>query len=152
MKRWTPSGFERGTDGPLVIVAAVDGSTTSMRAVAYAAGLARRQSAELVVVFVATTSPMATFIPAGGSALDQTLHEVADDLRRQIKAGTARSGIKARFIEARGDAYTEISKICKMVLADAVVVGASTSTGHRLVGSLGVRLVRAGRWPVTVVP
>ncbi len=146
------TGFERGTDGPRVIVAAVDGSTTSMRAAAYAAGLARRQSAELVVVFVATASAMANFIPAGGSALDQALHEVADDLRAQIKAATARSGMKARFIEAKGDAYTEISRICAVVLADAVVVGASTSAGHRLVGSLGVRLVRAGRWPVTVVP
>ncbi len=106
--------FERGTDGPRVIVVAVDGSTTSMRAAAYAAGLARRQSAELVVVFVA--------------------------------------GIRPRFIEKKGDVYTEISKVCSAVLADAVVVGASTSAGHRLVGSLGVRLVRAGRWPVTVVP
>jgi nucleotide-binding universal stress UspA family protein len=38
------------------------------------------------------------------------------------------------------------------VRADAVVVGASTKAGHRLVGSLAVRLVKAGRWPVTVVP
>ena len=42
-------GFERGTDGPRVIVASVDGSTTSLRAASYAAGLARRQSAELLV-------------------------------------------------------------------------------------------------------
>jgi nucleotide-binding universal stress UspA family protein len=32
------------------------------------------------------------------------------------------------------------------------VVGASTHAGHRLVGSLAVRLVKAARWPVTVVP
>lgn len=38
------------------------------------------------------------------------------------------------------------------VLADSVVDGASTKAGHRLVGSTAVRLVRAGRWPVTVVP
>jgi nucleotide-binding universal stress UspA family protein len=38
------------------------------------------------------------------------------------------------------------------VHADAVIVGASTKAGHRLVGSLAVRLVKAGRWPVTVVP
>ena len=35
---------------------------------------------------------------------------------------------------------------------DAVIVGASAQSGHRFVGSLAVRLVRAGRWPVTVVP
>jgi nucleotide-binding universal stress UspA family protein len=36
--------------------------------------------------------------------------------------------------------------------ADAVVVGASERAGHRFVGSVAVRLVKAGRWPVTVVP
>ena len=144
--------FERGTDGPLVIVAAVDASTTSMRAAAYAAGLARRQSAELVVVFVVGGSAMANFVPAAGSAVDSALQDVADDLRAQVENGAAAAGIRARFIEKKGDPYTEISKVCTAVMADAVVVGASTSAGHRLVGSIGVRLVRAGRWPVTVVP
>ena len=63
-----------------------------------------------------------------------------------------RAGIRARFIQVKGDAYTEISRVCTEVLADAVIVGASTSAGHRIVGSVGLRLVRAGRWPVTVVP
>jgi nucleotide-binding universal stress UspA family protein len=35
---------------------------------------------------------------------------------------------------------------------DAVVIGASTSAGHRIVGSLAGRLVRDAKWPVTVVP
>ncbi|WP_411074874.1 universal stress protein [Streptomyces sp. cmx-4-7] len=64
--------FERGTDGPKVIMAGVDGPASSLRAAAYA--------------------------------------------------------------------------------ADAVVVGASESAGHRFVGSVAVRLVKAGRRPVTVVP
>jgi nucleotide-binding universal stress UspA family protein len=38
------------------------------------------------------------------------------------------------------------------VRADAIVVGASMKAGHKLVGSLAIRLVRAGKWPVTVVP
>jgi nucleotide-binding universal stress UspA family protein len=42
--------------------------------------------------------------------------------------------------------------VAKQVRAEVIVVGASESAGHRLVGSLAVRLVRAGRWPVTVVP
>ena len=48
-------GFELGTDGPSLIVAAVDGSTTSLRAGAYAVGLARRQRSQLVVITVTTT-------------------------------------------------------------------------------------------------
>lgn len=145
-------GFERGTDGPRVIVAAVDGSTTSMRGAAYAAGLARRQGAELVVVFVGTSSAMANLVPAAGPALTEAAHDVATDLRRQIEQAAQQGTVNARFVERRGDPYNEIAKVCTDVLADAVVVGASTSAGHRLVGSLGVRLVRAGKWPVTVVP
>jgi nucleotide-binding universal stress UspA family protein len=44
------------------------------------------------------------------------------------------------------------SRVAKEICADAIVVGASTKAGHRLIGSLAVRLVRAGKWPVTVVP
>ncbi len=145
-------GFERGTDGPKVIVAAVDGSTTSLRAASYAAGLARRQAAELVVVFVNTAATMANLIPEAGLMVTDAQNAVADELRAQVEDGARRAGIRARFIESKGDVYRELSLICEQVLADAVIVGASTSAGHRIVGSLGVRLVRAGRWPVTVVP
>ena len=52
----------------------------------------------------------------------------------------------------RGDPFTELRRIADEIHADAVVVGASAHAGHRLVGSLAVRLVKAARWPVTVVP
>ena len=61
-------------------------------------------------------------------------------------------GISITFIAAEGDPFTELRRIADEIRADAVVVGASTQAGHRLVGSLAVRLVLAGRWPVTVVP
>ena len=44
--------FELGTDGPKVILVGIDDSVTSLRAGAYAAGLARRQGARLVCVYV----------------------------------------------------------------------------------------------------
>ena len=146
------TGFELGTDGPLVIVVAMDGTVTSLRAASYAAGLARRQRAELVVVFVNTASAMAGFVPAAGLMLADAHEAVAEELRQLVEDGSRSIGIRARFVAAKGDAFTEISRICSAVRADAVVVGASTSAGHRILGSIGVRLVRAGHWPVTVVP
>ncbi len=55
--------FELGTDGPSLILVAVDGSDTSMRAGAYAAGLARRQGSRVVAVYVAQFSGMAAAVP-----------------------------------------------------------------------------------------
>lgn len=51
--------FELGTDGPSRILVGIDGTDTSMRAAAYAAGMARRQGSHLIALYVAATPPMA---------------------------------------------------------------------------------------------
>jgi len=53
---------------------------------------------------------------------------------------------------AHPSAEAELRRVADEMRADAVVVGASMQAGHRWIGSLAVRLVKAGRWPVTVVP
>jgi nucleotide-binding universal stress UspA family protein len=144
--------FELGTDGPKVIVVGVDGSPTSLRAGAYAAGLARRQNARLVAVHVATSPALAMLAPGRTWPVEETLVAVTEEIRQQVRAGAEHIGVDIEFVALRGDAYVELSRIATELRADAVVVGASTQAGHRLMGSLAVRLVRAGRWPVTVVP
>jgi nucleotide-binding universal stress UspA family protein len=149
------ASFELGTDGPSVILVGVDDSTTSTRAGWYAAGLARRQRARIVAVFVA---PLAGFGAAGpsGAALtvakDEAFRETAAQMEARAQVIAAELGISITFIAARGDPFSEISRIAKEIRADAIVVGASAHAGHRFVGSLAVRLVKAGKWPVTVVP
>jgi nucleotide-binding universal stress UspA family protein len=148
--------FELGTDGPTVILVGVDDSLTSLRAGAYAAGLARRQGARLVVVYVEQLSAMyGAAASAGASAIaeqERAFTETAADLRQRVEEAGAERGVPVTFIAAAGDPYHELRRVADEVRADAVVVGASTKAGHRLVGSLAVRLVKAGRWPVTVVP
>lgn len=144
--------FEIGRDGPQVILAGVDGSPTSMRAAAYAAGLARRQSARLVVVYVRASPPAANLAASTIGPMQETLDQVEADLLDQVVSGAANAGITAEFISADGDVFNELARVADEVRADAVIVGASSKAGHRLIGSVAVRLVRAARWPVTVVP
>ena len=148
--------FELGTDGPKVILVGVDDSVTSLRAGAYAAGLARRQGARLVIVYVEQHSGLYAASAAAGAgviaAQDQALAETATDLRRRAEEYAGVLGLELTFVVARGDPYTELRRVADEVRADAVIVGASAKAGHRWVGSLAVRLVKAGRWPVTVVP
>jgi nucleotide-binding universal stress UspA family protein len=146
--------FELGTDGPTSILVGVDGSVTSARAAWYATGLARRQRASLTAVYVA---PEPVGLAASGYAglevaQRQAQEETAADMRRRAAEFSAELGVPITFIAAHGDPFTELSRIAEEIRADAVVVGASAHAGHRLIGSLAVRLVKAARWPVTVVP
>lgn len=145
--------FERGTDGPKVIVAGLDGSDSSMRAAAYAAGLARRQKAMLALVYV---QPVMSAGAALGVPVADTTGEVAEALVHEIREATERLqemwDVRWEFHTFRGDPYNGLVTAADELKADAVVVGASESAGHRFIGSVAVRLVKAGRWPVTVVP
>lgn len=147
--------FELGTDGPSAILVGVDDSVTALRAAAYTAGLARRQGARVVVVYVAPVAGMALASPAGPGVLmaeSEAHDEVAKELADRADRMASELGISVTFIMTHGDPYHEIARIAKETHADAIVVGASLKAGHRLMGSLAVRLVRAGKWPVTVVP
>jgi nucleotide-binding universal stress UspA family protein len=149
------SAFELGTDGPSVILVGADDSTTSQRAGWYALGLARRQGARLVAVFVAPLASMGTAGPGGAAlavAKDEALAATAADMRARAESAGQEFGISVTFVTRRGEPFAEICRVADEYRADAIVVGASTKAGHRFVGSLAVRLVRAGRWPVTVVP
>lgn len=145
------TGFELGTDGPTLIMAAIDGSSTSLRAGAYAAGLARRQGSRLLIVHVVHPPTAAALLPTATVVAVQAGNEIAEDLRAQVTAATD-TGIEVDYLAVHGDPFRELARIAEERRVDAVVVGASTQAGHRVIGSLAVRLVRAGRWPVTVVP
>ncbi|MEW2404285.1 universal stress protein [Streptomyces sp. NPDC046862] len=145
--------FERGTDGPKVILVGVDGSNSSFRAAAYAAGLARRQHALLAVVYI---QPVMAAGAAFGVPAAQTTDEIAEGLIAEIRDATERVkgifDVRWEFHTFRGDPYNGLVTAADDLKADAVVVGASEQAGHRIIGSVAIRLVKAGRWPVTVVP
>jgi nucleotide-binding universal stress UspA family protein len=153
---WPDDGeFELGTDGPATILVGTDGSTTASRAAWYAVGMARRQGARVVAVYVVPGASMAGAAPSGAGlylAQQDALDEVSADLRQRAETTSRELGVNLTFMAVHGDPFTEIRRIADEIHADAVVVGASAKAGHKLVGSLAIRLVKAGKWPVTVVP
>lgn len=144
--------FELGSDGPSRILVGIDGSDTSFRAAAYAAGLARRQGSHLIALYVIGPNPMAAQLPATTAAMMQTQDELARQLRAAVLDGAAHLGIDAQFVVRRGNPYRELIAVADELRVDAVVVGASMKSGRRFVGSLAGRLVRDATWPITVVP
>jgi nucleotide-binding universal stress UspA family protein len=151
-----PGEFELGRDGPSALVVGVDGSPTSLRAAAYAAGLARRQHSPLIIVY-ARKQPAAfvSFADYAGFAAREAIDaqdEVEAQLREALRTQGRHWDIDARLVVRHGDPMTVLAEVAQEVRADAVIVGSSASLGHRITGSLAIRLVRAGRWPVTVVP
>ena len=125
-----------------------------MRAGAYASGLARRQGAKLALVYVQPLPSSANAMAAEGQvALGK---EIAAELLRQIEEAVDRlpDAFRPRweFVTEPGDPFRTLVQIADRLRADAVVIGASQKAGHRILGSVAVRLVKAGRWPVTVVP
>jgi len=148
-----PAPFERGTDGPKVIVTGVDGSESSWRAAAYAAGLARRQKALLAIVYI---QPVTATGVSFGAPVAEATEEIAEQLIAEIRHTSDQlqsvHRLRWEFHTFRGDPFNGLAQAADELLADAVVVGASEQAGHRIVGSVAVRLVKAGRWPVTVVP
>jgi nucleotide-binding universal stress UspA family protein len=133
----------------------MDDTVTATRALAYAVGLARRQHAPLIVVYVESVFGPVASAPGGASliAAEAAAHEeIADSLRQRVGQIGGELGIPVTFIVRNGDVFSEIQRVADETRADAIVVGASAKAGHKLVGSLAIRLVRHGKWPVTVVP
>ena len=93
--------FELGTDGPSVILVGVDDSVTALRAASYTAGLARRQGARVVAVYVAPIAGMAlaSSIPPGHAITAARLKSrVRHFLDRRIGMGRLHAAYKPSIL------------------------------------------------------
>ena len=150
-----PVAFELGTDGPRSIVVGVDGSPTSLRAGAYAAGLARRQGSVLTVVFARGVAPTAAtaYDPTGASLSAQSgrMDLVESQLLEQLEKT---AWVVTAHLEVRtGPPVHVITQLADEVRAEAIVVGCPRRVSLLLPGSsVPAQLMRARRWPVIVVP
>lgn len=151
----TDSQPEHRNDGPRVIVVGVDGGNASMRAAAYAMGVARRHCSELIAVRVDPYVPsVATVAATSASPCLSPAHDSAVDrrLRDQLISDARTWRTKVSVVVRHGDPATELARAAEESEADMVVLGASKNLRYVLSGSLSQRLLRRQRWVLTVVP
>ena len=140
-------------DGPSLLVVGFDGSAGSHRALAYAAGMARREMSDLVVVEINRSDA------DGASGIGFSLSPGAMQARR---TGTLAKDVAWQLDEllpgrwwaevGQGDAADELARISNELRSDAIVIGRSRGYFRRPLGCIADRLFRRVQQPVIVVP
>lgn len=140
-------------DGPghqRTVLLAVDGSTTSLRAASYAIGLARHQPTRLVGVYVVPRPWSNGFTPELFSPA--WIAESGVQMAAQLLCSAGWDSGSDELLVRVGEPSSNLAQVAGELQADLIVVGAASSLRHRPGGSLGARLLRQARCPVTVVP
>jgi len=137
--------YEAGKDGLAVIVVGVDGTSSALHAAAWASGLARRERARLVFVYVEPLSSSAYWSPFGMTTAAESTGELLGELRRTITEYLGSIGVRWELVHHRGDPAHGLEKVAEEVHADCVVIG-------RGGGGVAKYLINDARRPVVVVP
>jgi len=142
----------------LRLVVGYDGSPPASRALAGAVNLLQGRTGRIYVVYVAHMASMAELSPGAVVELEESFDEVEQELR--VSAGEQLSGrVKDWEFERRQGliaseliAAAEELRTANPGATVAIVVGSSSHTMHRVVGSAAVSLARHSPVPLVIVP
>jgi nucleotide-binding universal stress UspA family protein len=146
------AGFEIGKDGLAAIVVGYDGSAPSRGALAFAAGVARRERATLHVCVVSVMPALTGAATQAAGPAAAALAEIFEELRADVTPVLRGLGVTHEVVRRNGDPARELEALADQVRADLLVVGRSRSRTHAVMGSVAVHLVRHAGRPVLVVP
>ena len=134
------------------VIAGYDGSASARNALAYAAGMARRLSRPLLVVYV--TSPGVYCEPLTGQVVG--LARDTDSLERwlltELDQVTDPGELEVHVRTRRGSPARELAAAASEFSADALVIGAPRHFWHHVAGSVPGWLARHASCPIIVVP
>lgn len=143
------------------VVVGVDGSDTSMDALCWACGEARRISGHAIAVFVSPipgSGVLASASPFAAMATSECLEteslrefELIEKVSSELLAMGENQHVPVTFVHAHGDVVAELVRVAEINHAQLIAVGRSTKPRHRIAGSLGHRLLRHHDTPIIVV-
>jgi nucleotide-binding universal stress UspA family protein len=146
------AGFEIGKDGLAVILVGMDGGGPAGNAAAWAAGLARRERARLVLAYVEPLTTPAYWMPVAlAGVADTGAAEFVDELRRTVARFLDSQGVRWDIVHHRGDAAHGLEAIAERLRADCIVIGRSHD-GAGALGSVARTLINLATRPVVVIP
>lgn len=151
----SPVAVVRNTDGAVGhdrVVAAVDGSTTADRALAWAAEEARLRAATLRVVH-AWHAPLVGGYPYASASFDTgQFEEASREVLEDAIAGSDTSGLAVERVQGQGPATGVILDAASD--ADLVVMGSRGLSGFAgmILGSVTLQVAQHAPGPVVVVP
>jgi nucleotide-binding universal stress UspA family protein len=143
-------------DPPRRILAAVDGSSTSVRAAEAAIALAAAGGAELVLLHVLDDALARDFASLSGDGPDEVrrrLESQGDEILRGLCARAAGREVPCSQRIESGDPPRVIDEVAHEIGADAIVVGKVGRRGVRrwMIGSVTRRLIEITHVPVVVI-
>jgi nucleotide-binding universal stress UspA family protein len=134
------------------VVVGYDGSKSARNALAYAAGLARRMTRPLLIVYV--TNPGVYCEPLTGQivGLARDNESLERWLLTELDQVADPDELEVHVRTRRGHAARELAAVATEFSADALVIGAPRQFWHHLGGSVPGWLARHASCPVIVVP
>jgi nucleotide-binding universal stress UspA family protein len=140
----TMPGSELGKDGLAVIVVGIDGGDRAQNAAAWATGLARRERAQLVLVYVEPVTSPAYWSPIGMATAAEAASAFVLELQQAAAQYLDAAGIRWELVHYRGDPAHGLEAVAEDRRADCIVVGRGRGVPKTLVAE--------ARRPVVVVP
>jgi nucleotide-binding universal stress UspA family protein len=142
----------------LHLVVGYDGSPPASRALDAAARLLQSRTGHIDVVYVAHLPSVAWLTPGAITQVEESLDEIEQELRTQATGQLRASGAAWEF-ERRQGIITDQLIAAATAIGEAhpdenvaIMVGSSSHTTHRMIGSIAVGLARHSPVPLIIVP
>jgi nucleotide-binding universal stress UspA family protein len=144
-------------EAPRRLLAALDGSATSLRAAEAAVAMAARHGADLVLVHVLDDDRVREIAAALATDESEAHRRLEENAQRVLEPGrelARQREVPCTTRVATGDPPREIDRLACELGVDLIVVGKVGQRGVRswFIGSTARRLIESTRIPVLVIP